>query len=142
VRGNPLCDGAGTGAGECRLLGECQTGDAKLTKGYHLPARYVIHSVGEVWRGGTNGELVQLASCYPCCLEIADANGIATIAFPSISTGIYGYPINLAAEVAVESVRVALEEFGSIHEVIFCCFSATDLSVYDCLLEKTDRSSL
>jgi O-acetyl-ADP-ribose deacetylase (regulator of RNase III) len=117
-------------AGECRLLGECQAGDAKLAKGYHLPARYVIHAIGPVWRGGTDGEPVQLASCYRRCLEIADANRIATIAFPSISTGIYGYPIELAANVAIDSVHTTMANLSSVREVTVCCFSPNDLVVY------------
>lgn len=82
----------------CRLLGGCKTGQAKLTKGYRLPARHIIHTVGPVWRGGAHGEAQLLASCYRCCLEIAAMNGISTLAFPSISTGIYGYPLELAAQ--------------------------------------------
>jgi O-acetyl-ADP-ribose deacetylase (regulator of RNase III) len=116
---------------ECRLLGGCQTGDAKLTKGYRLPARYVIHAVGPVWRGGQHGEPDLLASCYRRSLEIAAANGIASLAFPSISTGIYGYPIEEAAKVAIASTRESLAEFTVIREVIFCCFSAGDLVVYE-----------
>jgi O-acetyl-ADP-ribose deacetylase (regulator of RNase III) len=112
---------------ECRLLGGCQTGDAKLTKGYRLPARYVIHAVGPVWK---DGEPALLASCYRRCLEMADANGIATIAFPGISTGIYGYPIELAAKVALDSVRATMANLPSVREVTFCCFSPNDLVVY------------
>ena len=83
---------------ECRHLGGCQTGDAKITKGYRLPAKFVIHTVGPVWRGGTNGEPELLASCYRRSIEVATLNNVRTLAFPSISTGIYGYPIELAAE--------------------------------------------
>jgi len=116
---------------ECRLLGGCRTGDAKLTKGYRLPARYIIHAVGPVWHGGQNGEPDLLASCYRSSLELAHANGIVSIAFPSISTGIYGYPIELAARVAIDTVRRSLAEFTTVREVIFCCFSAGDLVVYE-----------
>src|SRR5436305_1841163 len=105
---------------ECRLLGGCKTGDAKLTKGYRLAAKHIIHTVGPVWRGGTNGEPELLASCYRRCIEIASTIGVATLAFPSISTGIYGYPIELAASVAIATVRSSLQESPSIQEVIFC----------------------
>jgi O-acetyl-ADP-ribose deacetylase (regulator of RNase III) len=115
---------------ECRLLGGCETGDAKLTRGYRLPARHVIHAVGPVWHGGGSGEPELLASCYQRCIEIATAHGIRTLAFPSISTGIFGYPIELAAKVAVAAVRAALREFPGIDAVTFCCFSAADLAVY------------
>jgi O-acetyl-ADP-ribose deacetylase len=115
---------------ECRHLGGCQTGDAKLTKGYRLPARYIIHTVGPVWNGGQNGEPDQLASCYRRSLEIAAANGIHSVAFPSISTGIYGYPFEQAASVAITTVRESLREFTAIREVVFCCFSPGDLAVY------------
>jgi O-acetyl-ADP-ribose deacetylase (regulator of RNase III) len=116
---------------ECRLLGGCQPGDAKLTKGYRLPARYVIHTVGPVWRGGQQGEADLLASCYRRSLELAAANGIASLAFPSISTGIYGYPLEEAAKVAIASVRASLADFTAIREVVFCCFSPDDLGVYE-----------
>jgi O-acetyl-ADP-ribose deacetylase len=122
---------------ECRLLGGCKTGQAKLTKGYRLAARNIIHTVGPVWRGGTNGEPELLASCYRQSMEIAAKNGILTMAFPSISTGIYGYPIESAAKVAVDTVSSALQELTSIREIIFCCFSDSDLLSYENILAET-----
>jgi len=119
---------------ECRQLGGCATGDAKLTPGYKLRAKYVIHAVGPVWRGGTNGEADLLASCYRKSIEIAAAAEARTLAFPSISTGVYGYPIELAARVAIDSVRSAVLAVPSLSEVIFCCFSAGDRSVYERML--------
>lgn len=115
---------------ECRTLDGCQTGEVKLTKGYRLPARYVIHAVGPVWTGGNNGEPAQLASCYRRSLEIAAENGTQTIAFPNISTDIYGYPIELAAYVAIDSVRTTMANLPAICEVTLCCFSPNDLVVY------------
>jgi len=119
---------------ECRILAGCKSGDAKLTEGYRLPAGHVIHTVGPVWRGGGAGEPEQLASCYRRSMEIADAQGFASIAFPSISTGIYGYPIEQAAEVAVATVREVLAAGSSVTEVTFVCFSEADLAVYHAVL--------
>lgn len=114
----------------CRELGGCATGDAKLTRGFRLPARFVIHAVGPVWHGGGRGERELLAGCYRRSLVLAAEHGATSIAFPAISTGVFGYPIDLAAEVAVSTVRATLAEQASIREAIFCCFSANDLAVY------------
>jgi O-acetyl-ADP-ribose deacetylase len=106
---------------ECRKLGGCATGDAKITSGYKLPARFVIHTVGPVWRGGARGEDDQLASCYRRSVTIAKEHGLRAIAFPSISTGAYGFPPDRAARIAVGTVA-GLSETG-IDRIIFCCFS-------------------
>jgi O-acetyl-ADP-ribose deacetylase (regulator of RNase III) len=121
---------------ECRLLGGCRTGDAKITGGHRLPARHVIHTVGPVWRGGAGGEAELLASCYRRCVELALAHAVCTLAFPNISTGIYGYPIELAAAVAIDSVRACAPELAPIREIVFCCFSSGDLEVYDGILSR------
>ena len=119
---------------ECRLLNGCKVGEAKLTQGYRLPAKFVIHTVGPVWRDGKHGEPELLAACYRNALRIAAERGAHSIAFPCISTGVYSYPLELAARVAVETVRSTLPELGSISEVIFCCFSAGDTTIYQKLL--------
>ena len=121
---------------ECRLLGGCKTGDAKATKGYRLPAKHVIHTVGPVWRGGHNGEADLLASCYRRSLEIARDLGCASVAFPCISTGVYGYPFGEAARIAVDTVRAVLEVSPGDMDVTFCCFSESDLAVYEELLKE------
>src|SRR5262249_5012636 len=115
---------------ECRLLRGCRTGDAKLTRGYGLPARFVIHTVGPIWRDGASGEPELLASCYRRSIEVAAANSVLTLAFPSISTGVFGYPIEPAAAVAVKAVRGAVQERSTIQEGVFCCFSAPHPPVY------------
>jgi O-acetyl-ADP-ribose deacetylase len=119
---------------ECRTLGGCATGEAKLTAGYRLPAHHVIHTVGPVWHGGAQGEPQLLASCYRRALELAAGHDLATIAFPSISTGVYGYPADAAARIAVETTRAAVPALPTLREVIFCCFSAADLRRYETLL--------
>jgi O-acetyl-ADP-ribose deacetylase (regulator of RNase III) len=120
---------------ECRGLGGCETGQAKITQGWRLPARHVIHTVGPVWHGGTRDEPALLASCYRQSLALAVAHALRSIAFPSISTGIYGYPIDQAAQIAVATVReCAAQPSSTIDEVLFCCFSARDLAVYEALL--------
>ena len=119
---------------ECRTLGGCETGDAKLTMGYDLPARFVIHAVGPVWDGGRSGEPGLLASCYRKSMEIALGRHFMSIAFPAISTGAYGYPVEPAARIAVDVVRAALEESGIPMDITFCCFSEGDLSIYEAVL--------
>jgi len=106
----------------CRLLGGCVTGDAKITPGFRLPAKYVIHTVGPVWRGGTQGEPELLASCYRRSIELAIENGVRTIAFPAISCGIYGYPVEAAAEVAISETRRVLGESDAVDRVLFVAF--------------------
>jgi O-acetyl-ADP-ribose deacetylase len=120
---------------ECRLLGGCATGDAKITGGYRLPARYVIHAVGPVWRGGDHDEPALLARCYRRALQLAQERALASIALPSISTGVYGYPIDRAAPLAVATVREFLRQGTTLQRVVFCCFSDSDLAVYQGLLQ-------
>lgn len=121
---------------ECRLLGGCPTGDARITGGYDLPARYVIHAVGPVWQGGTRGEAKLLASCYQRSLEIAVDNDIKSIAFPCISTGVYSFPNQPAAEIAIAAVNDFLKSESSLEEVIFCCFLDEDFLIYQKLLDQ------
>src|SRR5271165_4724202 len=107
---------------ECRTLGGCPTGQARITKGYRLPARHVIHTVGPIWRGGTAGEPDLLASCYRESLKLAVAHGIVSIAFPAISCGVYGYPIPAAARIALDETVTFLDGAASITRVVFACF--------------------
>ena len=119
---------------ECRTLGGCATGEAKLTAGYALPARFVVHTVGPVWHGGTQGEAALLASCYRRCLEVAAQKGVQSIAFPGISTGVYGFPVDRAAAIALSTVRSTLNLLPNFSAVIFCCYSEADLAIYRHLL--------
>ena len=127
----------------CRQIREvysgvrCPTGDARITPGFALPARLIIHTVGPVWRGGRVGEPELLASCYRRSIQTAATHGAFTLAFPGISTGIYGYPVELAAGVAVATVRSSVREFPAVQKVVFCCFSPGDLAVYERRLNQT-----
>jgi O-acetyl-ADP-ribose deacetylase (regulator of RNase III) len=112
---------------ECRMLGGCATGHAKLTDAYRLPAKNIIHTVGPVWNGGKDGEPEQLASCYRSCFTIANAHGLRTLAFPAISCGVYRFPVDLAVEIAMRETAEELSKNNAIEKVIFACF---DESVY------------
>ncbi|MCC7295319.1 MAG: O-acetyl-ADP-ribose deacetylase [Acidobacteriota bacterium] len=116
---------------ECRTLGGCETGKAKLTKGYNLPAPYVIHAVGPVWRGGTGGEEALLAGAYRSALDLAAENGIRSVAFPNISTGVYGYPKDKAAAVAIRTVSNFLDGHPEMDKVIFVCFDEDNHRLYE-----------
>ena len=116
------------------MLGGCETGKAKITDGYALRARHVIHTVGPVWQGGDHGEAELLASCYRECIAIAEANNISSIAFPAISTGVYGFPKEVACRIAIDTVSAAVEGTAVIAEVVFCCFSKADLNLYRSIL--------
>jgi O-acetyl-ADP-ribose deacetylase (regulator of RNase III) len=122
---------------ECLTLGGCPTGEARLTRGYNLPAKFVIHTVGPVWHGGSQDEAKLLASCYRESLSIAAAQNLASITFPCISTGIFGYPPEQAAAVAIDAVREFVRTPSSLREVIFCCYSASDLALYLPLIGNT-----
>ena len=121
---------------ECRRLGGCDTGDAKISGGYRLPASHVIHTVGPVWRDGMHGEPDLLARCYVRCLELAVANGLASVAFPAISCGAYGYPLHLAVPIAVRSVR-SFPAIDALDRIVFACVSRAALEVYEAALQET-----
>ena len=123
---------AGPGlAAECAALGGCPTGEARLTSGHALPARWVIHAVGPVWQGGGDGEDAALASCYRRSLDLAAGAGARTVAFPAISTGIYGFPLERATRIAVGAVQDGLARHPSLSRVVLCCFSDADAAVYE-----------
>ena len=125
----------------CRRLGGCPTGEVRVTPAFHLRARFVIHAVGSIWQGGQQCEPELLASCYRRALELAAAEHCASIAFPAISTGVYGYPIEAAAKIAIATVHDALALHTTIREAIFCCFSTRDLAVYESLLSAPGRTT-
>jgi O-acetyl-ADP-ribose deacetylase len=125
---------------ECRTLGGCATGQAKITKGYRLPAKWVIHTVGPVWRDGRHGEDDLLASCYRSCFALAEQHGIRTLAFPSISTGAYGFPMERAAQIAVRETRVFQERNTSVTKVLLVCFGSTAFRIHsDAVTEARSR---
>ena len=124
---------------ECRTLGGCPTGQAKLTRAYKLPAKHVIHTVGPVWNGGKRGEPELLASCYRESLALASGHGLRTIAFPAISCGVYGYPLDKAAHIAVAECRDFLERDHSIEKILFACFGDDALQAYGAELARVER---
>ena len=125
---------------ECRALGGCATGHAKITRGYKLPAKWVIHTVGPVWRGGNHNEDELLASCYRNCFALVEQHGINTIAFPCISTGAYGFPMDRAARIAVRETGIFLERNQSVEKVILVCFGANALEMSRAALREIFRS--
>jgi O-acetyl-ADP-ribose deacetylase (regulator of RNase III) len=123
---------AGPGlASECAALGGCPTGDARLTAGHGLRARWVVHAVGPVWRGGEDGEDAALANCYRRAIDLAVEAGARSIAFPAISTGIFGFPLERATRIAIAEARAGLARHPSVERIVLCCFSAGDLAVYE-----------
>jgi O-acetyl-ADP-ribose deacetylase len=127
---------------ECRLLGGCKTGLAKVTNGYRLPAKHIIHTVGPVWNGGEHGERELLASCYVSCFEIARRHGLRSLAFPAISCGVYRFPINLAVEIAIRETVKELNANDAIEKVIFACFDDVVYRSYQREFSKQQESSL
>jgi len=121
---------------ECRTLGGCSTGEARITQGYRLPAKFIIHTVGPVWEGGRIGESELLASCYRACFALAHAKAMKAIAFPAISCGVYGYPIHAAAQIAVRETRAALKHMDEIERVLFACFTDEVFASYQTVLRE------
>jgi O-acetyl-ADP-ribose deacetylase (regulator of RNase III) len=121
---------------ECRRLGGCPTGDARITKGYQLPTKHIIHTVGPVWRGGNNKEAELLAGCYRNSLRLAEKHGVKSIAFPSISTGAYGYPIESASKIAIQTVRDFMRTSNVIEKVVFVCYSQSDYETYKTVFQS------
>ena len=124
---------------ECRLLGGCKTGQAKITGGYKLPAKHIIHTVGPVWRGGTNNEDALLEMCYKNSLELAASRGLGSIAFPAISTGIFGFPADRATKIAVATIRAHLENASSLERVVLVAFDDATKTLYRTELEYEER---
>jgi O-acetyl-ADP-ribose deacetylase (regulator of RNase III) len=125
---------------ECRTLGGCATGQAKITRGYNLPAKWVIHTVGPVWQDGSQGEDELLASCYRSCFALVEQHGIRTLAFPAISAGIYGFPMERAAWIAIRETKLILERNQSVEKVILVCFGAGALEIYKTALRESFNS--
>jgi len=121
---------------ECRTLGGCKTGEAKITRGYRLPAKWVIHTVGPIWRGGGNQEYLLLAKCYQSCFDLASKSGIRSLAFPAISCGVYGFPIEEAVEIACRETEAALRSNEDFQTVIFACFGDEVFSAYQSRLDR------
>lgn len=126
---------------ECRKLGGCATGQAKITKGYRLPAKFVIHTVGPVWSGGKRGEDELLASCYRNSMALAEKHGLASIAFPAISTGAYGFPMQRAAKIAIAEVRKSLDQSKTVQRVVFACFGQASLEAHKSAVAMSDKNS-
>jgi O-acetyl-ADP-ribose deacetylase (regulator of RNase III) len=122
---------------ECATLGGCTTGEAKITKGYHLPARFVIHTVGPIWRGGGNNEPELLAACYRSCFALAHQHHLKSLAFPSISTGAYGYPLEKACWIALREIQLAIKQYPELEKIVVACFNQKTLDVY----QKTQSGS-
>lgn len=122
---------------ECRTLGGCPTGEARITKGYRLPAKFVIHTVGPVWGSGRNGEPELLASCYRSCYALARVNGVKTMAFPAISCGVYGYPIPKAVRIAVRETQAAVSLADTLEQVVFACFTDEVFEEYKLALKSS-----